>query len=388
MQLIEVKTSKDIKDFHQVPFIIYQNDPNWIPHLRQDIEKIFDPERNKFWKHGEATRWILKNEEGQLIGRVAAFINKKLSDTFKQATGGFGFFEIIDDKKAAFLLFDTCKKWLEEKGMLAMDGPINFGEKDQFWGLMVTNFDHPTTYGMNYNPEYYQKHFEAYGFKTYYEQYVFQRPVYQPVQDIFVKKSENLLSNDSNFNCKIIDKKNLSKFAEDFRTIYNNAWGGHDNFKPMEKEQALNIMNKLKPVLDPDITFFAYYKDEPIGFYISIPELNELFKYVNGNLNWWGKIKFMYHKLRGDCKTMYSIVFGVTKEYQGKGIEGLMIKFAEKHVYPLKKYDNIILTWIGDFNPKMLKVIENLECKKWRTYITYRILFDPNAEFERAPIME
>jgi len=85
---------------------------------------------------------------------------------------------------------------------------------------------------------------------------------------------------------------------------------------------------------------------------------------------------------------MYSIVFGVTKEYQGKGIEGLMIKFAEKHVYPLKKYDNIILTWIGDFNPKMLKVIENLECKKWRTYITYRILFDPNAEFERAPIME
>ncbi len=387
MQIIPIKSPADIKAFHQVPFIIYKNDPNWIPHIKQDIDKIFDPQKNKFWKHGEATRWILRNDSGDLIGRVSAFINQKLSDTFKQPTGGFGFFECIDDEKAAFMLFDTCKQWLVSKGMKAMDGPINFGEKDNYWGLMITNFTNPATYGMNYNPEYYRKLFDAYGFKTYYEQYVFQRPVYLPTQDVLVQKSEELRKEGSGYHCKTIDPKNLPKFAEDFRTIYNNAWGGHSSFKPMEKEQALNIMNKLKPVLDPDIVFFAYYKEEPIGFYVNIPELNELFKYVNGNLNWWGKIKFMYHKLRGDCKTMYSIVFGVTKEYQGKGVEGFMVKFAESIVYPKRKYTNIVLTWIGDFNPKMLKVIDNLECTKWRTYITCRIIFDPKIPFERAPIM-
>ena len=96
----------------------------------------------------------------------------------------------------------------------------------------------------------------------------------------------------------------------------------------------------------------------------------------------------MYHKLRGECKTMYSIVFGVAKEHQGKGIEGLMIKYAETVVYPKKKYLHVILTWIGDFNPKMLKVIDNLECTKWRTYITCRKMLDESIPFERAPIIE
>lgn len=386
MEITEVKSKADEQEFLEMPRLIYKNDPHWIPHIKQDIQKIFDKEKNKFFKYGEATRFILKDESGKAVGRVAAFINNRLSETFKQPTGGFGFFECINDANAAKMLIDKCAEWNKERGMKAMDGPINFGEKDQFWGLMVTNFDNPATYGMNYNPEYYKKFFDDYGFKTYYEQYVFYRPLYLPAQEVFIKKSEHL--KEQGYSVRCLDSKKLEKFAEDFRIIYNSAWGGHNNFKPMESAQARNIMNKLKQVLDPDIMYFAYYKETPVGFYISIPELNTLFKYVNGNLNWWGKIKFMYHKLKGDCKTMYSIVFGVAKEHQGKGVEGLMIRFCEEHVYPLKRYEHIILTWIGDFNPKMLKVIENLQCEKWRTYLTLRKMLDENIPFERAPILE
>ncbi|MGE0637137.1 MAG: hypothetical protein AB7G44_13270 [Bacteroidia bacterium] len=386
MQIIEVKTKQHEEEFLEMPRLIYKNDPNWIPHIRQDIQKIFDPEKNKFFRYGEATRFILKDDNGKTIGRVAAFINRRLSDTFKQPTGGFGFFECIDDAAAAKMLFDKCAEWNAERGMKAIDGPINFGEKDQFWGLMITNFESPATYGMNYNPPYYRKFFDDYGFKTYYEQYCYYRNAWQPAQEIFIRKSANLKK--EGYHCKILNPKQTEKFAEDFRTIYNSAWGGHSGFKPMEKAQALNIMQKLKPVLDPDIAVFAYHNETPVGFYISIPELNKLFKYVNGNLNWWGKIKFMYHKLKGDCRTIYSIVFGVAKQHQGKGVEGFMIKFLEEHIYPLDKYDDIVLTWIGDFNPKMLKVIENLECEKWRTYITCRKMLDESIPFERAPIIE
>src|SRR5690606_15623059 len=143
MQLIEVKDKRSIEDFHRVPKIIYKGDPNWIPHIRQDVEGTFHRKTNKFWRHGEAIRWILRDEKENLIGRVAAFINRKQAFTFSQPTGGMGFFECINDKEAAFALLDACKNWLEEREMKAMDGPINFGEKDKFWGLITENFSIP-----------------------------------------------------------------------------------------------------------------------------------------------------------------------------------------------------------------------------------------------------
>jgi len=111
MQLVEVKSSAHIKAFHKLPFSIYKGDKNWIPHLKQDVEAVFTKGDNKFWRHGEATRWILQDDNGKTIGRVAAFINTKLVNTFKQPTGGMGFFECINNHDADFLVFDTCNNW-------------------------------------------------------------------------------------------------------------------------------------------------------------------------------------------------------------------------------------------------------------------------------------
>lgn len=134
MQLIEVNDKRTSAAFLKVPRIIYSRDKNWISHLDQDIETVFDQEKNKYYLLGEARRWILKDDKGRLIGRVAAFVHPEFSAIFKQPTGGMGFFECTNDQEAAFRLFDACKQWLMEKGMQAMDGPINFGEKDRFGG--------------------------------------------------------------------------------------------------------------------------------------------------------------------------------------------------------------------------------------------------------------
>jgi GNAT superfamily N-acetyltransferase len=177
------------------------------------------------------------------------------------------------------------------------------------------------------------------------------------------------------------------KISEYFLEVYNSAWGGHEGFKNMRLEQAKAIINSMKVIMDKDILIFAFYEDKPIGFYINIPELNEFFKHVNGNLNWIGKLKFLYYLKFGKRKTMLGIVFGVSREYQGRGVEGAMISFAGDYVVPMKRYEDTILTWIGDFNPKMLRVIENLGTVLHRTLVTYRILFDKNLEFERHPIL-
>lgn len=208
-----------------------------------------------------------------------------------------------------------------------------------------------------------------------------------PVQEVFVRKNK-ILREKHGIHVDNFTGKNLDQAARDFLTVYNAAWGGHDNFKPMKLEVAQKIMRSLKPIIDKRIVIFAYHKEEPIGFFINIPELNEIFKYVNGNLNWLGKLKFLYHKWKETPKTMVGIVFGVAKDWQGKGVEGAMIDWAGSYVTKNTNYQEIVMTWIGDFNPKMLKVCENLGATRYRELKTYRYLFDRNIPFERYPLID
>lgn len=387
MKRIEVRSKAEIADFHKVPHLIYKNDKNWIPHLKQDIEKAFDRQKNKAYINGDAVRWILKDNTGKLIGRIAAFINGKTAHSTDMPTGGCGFFECINDQDAANLLFDSSREWLKERGMEAMDGPVNFGEKDQFWGLLVENFTDPNSYGMNYNLPYYQQLFETYGFQLYFNQHVFKRDLYVPAQPIFVRKY-NQMNADPDYRISNVRGYSDKQLADDFRTVYNGAWGGHHGFKKMPEKNAHKIVKALKPIMDPDIIVFVYYKNQPIAFYINIPEMNEIFKSINGNLNLMNKLRVWWMLKRKVSRTMVGIVFGVVREFHGKGIEGAMIKWTEENIVTLKRYDETVLVWIGDFNPKMIKVCENLGAVPYRKLITYRYLFDRTKPFERCPIVE
>ena len=384
MTIIEVNTTAHIKTFHQIPFEIYKNDSNWIPHIKQDVEKVFTKSENKFFRHGEAIRWVLKNENNEYIGRIAAFINRKKAFSEKQPTGGVGFFECSNDLSASKLLFDTAKTWLEEREMLAMDGPINFGERDKFWGLLVEGFENPPIYANPYQPKYYQNLFEDYGFLTYFEQYMYSREISEDIPIKYKDRSERILQ-DKGYTFKHLEKSKMFDYAEDFRTIYNKAWKTHSNFKGMPASQARSIMSKMKPIMDEKLIWFAYYNGEPIAFFIALPEINQIFKHINGNLNWWGKIKFIYHKWKGSCNNVFGLAFGVTPDFQKKGLEGAII-MAVKNQFEKgsQHYRKLIITWIGDFNPKMMKIVDNLGTKKYMTLITYRKLFNDDAEFERC----
>ena len=385
MEINEVRTTSEIKRFHQVPFDIYKNDKHWIPHIRQDVEKVFTPGKSKAIKEGgEIIRWLL-TDNGKDIGRVAAFVNKVTMNTSEITTGGMGFFECANDKDAAFLLFNSCVEWLKKRGMEAMEGPVNFGERNQYWGLMVSNFDNPPVYLQAYNPPYYQKFFDEFGFGIYFEQDIFWRSILEPAQPVFYRKY-NQIKNDPRFKITNIRGMTIQKVAEDFRTVYNGGWGDHEHFKPMSEEAAFKIFKSMEKVIDPDIIIFVYYDNKPSAFYISIPELNQVFRHINGNLNWVGKLKFLWHNWLQPSDRMMGIIFGVIKEWQGKGLEAGMIVFGEKTIVPKNKYKDTVLNWIGDFNPKMIKVAENLGATPWRKYYTYKYLFDRTKEFKRSPI--
>jgi hypothetical protein len=377
MQFIEATDKKTISDFHKLPFKIYAGDPNWVAHLKQEVEEVFTPKKNPYFSHGEAIRWVLYNDKHEPIGRVAAFINKKTAFTFDQPTGGIGFFECINDKNAAFILFDKCKNWLMEKGMKAMDGPINFGEKDRYWGLLSEGGDTPAIYSMNHNPDYYKQFFEDYGFTKFYEQIVYFRSAIDPPHPRLNAVAERVMR-DKLYRFERLDKSRGEKYAEDFRTIYNKAWKAErTDFEEMKKERAIEIMKKLKPVIDEDVCWFVYHDNQPVGVYIAIPELNEVFRRVHGNLNLWGKLKFLWYFKTKPPRTTMGIVFGIIPEYQGKGLEAGIFTELGKIIQPKKTYDRILISWIGDFNDKMIHLlIALLQVVPYKKFITYRKVFN------------
>lgn len=387
MKLIEVGSKNQERVWLYLDQKVYRNDSNWIPHIRQDVSGIFNPTKNKLFREGSAKRWILSDDAGQPIGRIAAFWSKRYSTAQKQPTGGIGFFECIDNRDAAFMLFDGACNWLKQEGMEAADGPINFGEKEAYWGLLVENFSDMSSFRMNYNLPYYQKFFEEYGFRTYYEQLCYKRDLSIPAQEVFVRKSNQIMS-EPGYRIGTARGRSTDDIAQDFVTIYNAAWAGLSGFKTMKLEQAKKAVMAMKPVMDPDIMVFVYHHDKPIAFYINLPEVNEFMQYVHGNLNWWGILKFLYYKKFGKRNTMVGMVFGVDRDYHGKGVEGAMIKFCEQEIVSLNRYKDTILTWIGDFNPKMIHIAENLGATLNRKLITYRLIFDKNKTFERHPMLK
>ena len=383
MKIIVVDTELLSKAFKEMPLRIYKHDKNYIQPLNKDIDEVFDQRKNKFFRHGECERWLLQDKNEHYIARLAVFVNKKYPQD--QPTGGIGFFECDNNQDAANYLFERAKEWLQARGMEAIDGPINFGERDRWWGLLVNGFDEPL-YCMNYNPPYYQALFEQYGFQPYFHQLCFGMDVTTPLSAKMLKWHD-VYANNPDFTVEHIKKDTIFKYAADFCTIYNKAWAKHGGGKTMELKQAKLLFGKMKPVIDEKITWFVYYKNEPIGMWVNIPDLNQYFKHFNGKFGWLQKLHFLYLKMTGACKRFVGVVYGIVPEWQGKGTDAYMIVECGKVVQPTMRYEKYEMQWIGDFNPKMVNLASNLEAHEVRRLTTYRYLFDRSIEFKRHPIL-
>ncbi len=383
MKMHEVVSDADKTAFRQIAVNIYNADPHWIRPLDKDIEAVFDPAQNKFFKKGECTRWILRDDSGKAIGRIASFVNNQYKQD--QPTGGVGFFECVDNDAAAHFMFDHCREWLRTRGMEAMDGPINFGERLAWWGLVVEGF-HPPLYQMNYNLPYYQRLFESYGFQFYFGQICFAREVATPLPEKFQERHA-ALSNDPNYRVEMIKKGELARYAKDFSYIYNKAWAGHGGGKEIEERVALKMFKSMKPVMDEHLIWFTYYKEEPVALWVNLPDLNKWFRHLNGKFGILQKLHFLWLKTFGKNDRFVGLVFGIIPEHQGKGVDAYMVTEAAKTIQGRGKYQRYEMQWIGDFNPKMVNIAENLDTVRNRKLATYRYLFDRTKEFKRHPML-
>lgn len=387
MQIHKVSDRKTEKMFLDTARLIYKDDNTWVCPLDNDIKAVFDPEKNPYHKHGTVERWVMTDSNNRLSGRIAAFIDYNLANSYDQATGGIGFFECINDKDAAATLFDTAKSWLTERGMEAMDGPVNFGETDKFWGLLVNGFTHPS-FDVPYNHSYYQELFESYGFRTYYKMEGFHLDISKGIPERVFRIAERVIRQPG-YSFRHFTWKEADKFINDFAEVFNEAWASFKQyFEPLSPEYIKATLKKSKPILEEEFIWMAYFNDKPIAIYLMFPDMNQILKHLNGKLDIISMLRFVWLRNRNTMTRAKGLLMGVIPKYQGHGIESAFIINLLKVFEKKPHYTEIEFSWVADFNPKMRKIFISVGSVPAKEYITFRYLFDRNREFKRYPIPE
>jgi hypothetical protein len=382
MQIIPVHTKKHEKAFLDFPRKLYRNDPNHVVQFDREIRSAFDSKINPYFSHGDAVRWIALNENGETVGRIAAFYDTYKDEADYVKSGGCGFFESIDDQKVASLLFDTAKEWLQKHGYEAMTGPINFGENDTNWGCLVQGFM-PQGLGMTYNMHYYKELFENYGFQLYYRQLSFHLDLQKPFPERFWKIAE-WINSKKGFTYHHFNMKEVAKFVDDTAYIYNQAWSKlREDYTPMDPASLYDELRKVRSIIDPEMIWYAYHDDEPISFFMFLPDANQILRHLNGRLHLVNKLRFLYYRRNGTITRARGTVAGVIPKFQNSGVES-GIFYQLKQVMDRKpQYKEFELSWVGDFNPKMIALYQATGAVHAKTHFTYRYLFDREQPFQR-----
>jgi GNAT superfamily N-acetyltransferase len=384
VKTIEVNSAASEREFIEFPKRLYKGDPFWVCQLDSEVRALFSPSGNNAFRHGEAARWILVDESGKTIGRIAAFTDKIRSAAQSQPTGGMGFFEVIENREAASSLFDTARDWLNAKGMEAMDGPINFGENESNWGLLVDGFTHPGM-GMPFHKKYYRQFFEDYGFLNYFEQYSYHRDIgsVEVFPERFMKIAE-WISKRPGYSFTHFRYSEKDKLIKDMVEIYNTTWASFkEDFTPLETEMLEETLNKARAFIDEELIWFAYHNEKPVAFFVIFPDLNMILRHFNGRLHLWNMLRFMYYKATHEMTRIRAFVAGVVPSHQNSGIESAIFYHLYKVFRKKRYYKELELSWVGDFNPKMISIYEAIGAERAKTHITYRYMINKSLPFRR-----
>lgn len=370
----KVSQTRQVDLFHSFQKQIYRHYPNWISPFRFEIEKVFDPGKNSFFHSGECERYLMFNKN-TIVARFAVMNQPDRDRVLDPIMGGIGFLELVNDPDVMQNVITFATNWHKRRGYGAFRGPVNFGENDNFWGLLVENFDETPIYGMHYHPPYYQELIEQTGAKKLDDHWSYRRDFDQPLPDRLVKIT-NRIEDKLNVEIRPVNFKRPDADAEAIRNIYNEAWANQDildreqEFTELTQETVHEMVNQLKRVVIPESVLIASVDGKPVSFIVSIPDLNEISAKTGGNLNWWQIPRLLL--LKRHARRLRTLVFGTLPEYRKKGIEALVfirgIEMTKKAAPTLEYLEG---AWVSEKNWLMQRSLEALGCQHHKTHRTY-----------------
>ncbi len=311
----KVTDDKELKKFIDFPWKIYQNYPNWVPPLKSEVKFLIGKD-NPFWEHAEREIFLAYDKEGNILGRIVAILDERHNEIHNEKTGFFGFFECINDTEVSGLLFDSALKWLKEKGMNLIRGPVNPSMNDEC-GFLIEGHDKTPSIMMPYTPEYYIELSESYGFRKAKDLYALIKYTSEGIPQRIERMIDGVIKK-TGVKIRTLDMRNFERDINILKDIYNSAWEKNWGFVPMVDSEINISAKKLKDFVDPDLVLFAEVNGSPVGVAVTIPDINPILKKMDGELNLLNVFRFLYYRKK--MKGIRSLIGGVKKEYRNTGI--------------------------------------------------------------------
>lgn len=374
---IEIKpvlSKKDRKTFVTLLWDIFKDDPNWVPPLIMERMDIIDEKKNPYFLHADVRLWIAY-KNGMPVGRISAQIDELVEPQHGVKTGHYGFFDCINDQDVANALFDTACSWLKENGMIEVIGPFSLSINEET-GMLVEGFDTPPRLLMGHARPYYEKLVHNYGLSSVKDTWAYTLDISDPILPPTIQKLVDRAVDKGQVKFRPI---NMDKYEEELKIIldiFNDAWIENWKYIPFTEAELDHAVKELKMIIREDFTYIAEIDGVPQAMMVTLPNINEIIRDLNGKLFPFGVFKLLWRlKIKPSFKTVRVPLMGVRTEYQNSRLSGIMSfgLFEACRQSAIKiGCEQAELSWVLEENTRLSKLLESIGCVKYKTYRLYQ----------------
>ncbi len=367
-----VATKADRKAFVDFAWEVYKDDSCWVPPLKDEVHGLIDPKKNPWFGHGRAQFWLAQRD-GKVVGRVSAQVDELVQEHMAPGTGQWGMFEALDAQTAAVLI-RTAEDWLRAQGMTRALGPISISIWDEP-GLLIQGFDEPPMVMMGHHRPAYQGWIESAGYQKAKDLYTFELDIridMIPVIDRLIRSGEA----NPRIRIRDVDKSRFNEEAAIILDILNDAWSDNWGFVPLTDEEIAYAGKKLKPIIVEDLVKIAEVDGEPMAFMITIPDMNEMIRDLDGKLFPFGFVKLLWRLHKVSTSRVRVPLMGVRKSLQGGRMASqlafMLIEFTRRVC--VDKYGINVgeFGWVLEDNQGMMSIAQLPGADTNHTYRIYQ----------------
>ncbi len=363
IRIVRVARRSELRSFVNLPWKIYQGAPNWVPPLKKHLRRLLDPRRHPFWEF--ADRILLLAVRGkETVGRIAAIVDRNFNSRHNLRTGIWGFFECVNDAEVSRMLFEDVEQWLRAQGMDYLMGPFSPSTNYEV-GILTEGYQHQATFMMPYNPPYYADLVAQAGGRKEKDLVSFVVDKYWK-QEEWMERLIRRLNSRGDFTIRKVDMKHFREDMTLVKRIYEECWSGNWGFVPMTDGEFGEMVDTLVKIADEDFVFFMYYKHEPAGIAVLVPDINPILKRLNGRMGITGMLKtFLYRK---EVKGLRGLLFGIREQYRQFGLPYLVLDHLYKTLKEKPEYEYMELGWNLEDNEEINQLEQDCGAKPFKRY--------------------
>jgi hypothetical protein len=368
----QIKAKADLKAFVKLAYRLNADDPHWVPPLRSEVHALIAPAKNPWFEHAEAV-FFLAERGGVPAGRISAQVDRLVLEHMGAGTGQWGMFE-AEDEEVARALLAAAEQWLRDKGMTRALGPFSLSIWDEA-GLLVSGFDHSPTLMMGHNSPHHQDWIEAQGYKGAKDLLTYELPIDRPFPPI-VQRIVSSGERNSRIRIRRVDKSRFDEEATLILGILNDAWSDNWGFVPLTDAEIAYAGKKLKPLVFEELVRVAEVDGEPVAFMLSLPDMNEIIRDLDGRLLPFGWARLLWRLRNPRTRTFRVALMGVVKRLQATRLASqlafMMIEYSRRD--ETERFGGVRgeIGWILDDNAGMRSIAEAIEAHVNRVYRIYQ----------------